>query len=148
MFWAQERDRLCGVLAVSLADGALAAEAVDEAMARALQQWSKVQGYDDPAGWVLHVARNWAISWRRKLRRRPTLSTEALDRPVRDVLPDVDLTQALANLPESQCLAVVLRYGLDWPVARIASALQVPDGTVKSRLHRALDALAQQEALR
>lgn len=144
-FWAAERDRLCRVLAVSLGDAVLAAEAVDEAMARALQRWSTVSGYEDPAGWVLHVARNWARSWRRKLSRRPTVPREQLDVPVEPALPDVDVIQVLAGLPEAQRIVVALRFGLDWELARIASALQVPEGTVKSRLHRGLVALGEQE---
>ncbi len=146
-FWGAERDRLYRVLAVGLGDDALAAEAVDEAMARALQRWSTVCEKQDPAGWVLRVARNWATSWRRKWSRRPTMSAERLDRPVEDWLPDVDLARVVAGLPERQRTLLALRFVADWPVERIATALDVPAGTVKSRLHRTLQRLAANEEM-
>lgn len=49
---------------------------------------------------------------------------------------------ALASLPESQREILVLRYYTDLSEAEIAEALGVPAGTVKSRLHRAREALA------
>jgi RNA polymerase sigma-70 factor (ECF subfamily) len=50
----------------------------------------------------------------------------------------VDVARALAELPQAQRDVVVLRYfeGLSEP--ELASALGIPRGTVKSRLHHAL----------
>lgn len=144
-FWRAERDRLYRVLAVGLGDAKLAAEAVDEAMARALQRWPKIRAYDDPAGWVFRVAHNWATSWRRKLSLRPTVPVDRLDRAVEDSVPDVDVGRVLDELPHEQRMMLALRFGLDWPIARIAGALDVPVGTVKSRLHRTLKALAERK---
>jgi len=144
-FWERERDRLYRVLAVGLGDADLAADAIDEAMARALQRWDQVGRYEDPAGWVLRVGRNWAISWRRKWSRRPFLPLAALDRAEEDRPPDVDVLRGLAALTETQRTVLALRFHLDWPVERIATALEVPAGTVKSRLARALAALGERE---
>lgn len=148
VFWARERDPLYRALAVSLGDAALAADAVDEAMARALQHWRRVAGYDRPAAWVWRVAVNWATSWHRKWSRRPTRPAEDLDRPVADVLPDLDLHDALADLPDRDRAVLALRYLLDWTVPEVAAALDVPVGTAKSRIHRALGRLEQAEVLR
>jgi RNA polymerase sigma-70 factor (ECF subfamily) len=64
-------------------------------------------------------------------------------------LPDPDtphasrpeLAAALAALPLEQREVVLLRFLDDMNLDEIAQALQVPTGTVKSRLHRALDTL-------
>jgi RNA polymerase sigma-70 factor (ECF subfamily) len=49
-----------------------------------------------------------------------------------------DLTAALTHLkPEEQAL-IALRFGRELTVPEIAAQLEVPDGTVKSRLHAAL----------
>jgi len=59
--------------------------------------------------------------------------------------PDrVVLVAALARLPERQRQAVVLHYLADLPLAAIALELGVAEGTVKSWLHRARTALADQ----
>lgn len=140
-FWSTHRDRLYRALALTLGDAGLASEAVDEAMARALERWAKVGRYDQPAGWVYRVAWNWATSRRRKLARRPVLPIEALDRPVEDALPDVDLARQLAALRPAYRTVLVLRCYLQLTPTEIAEALQLPVGTVKSHLHRGLEQL-------
>ena len=55
---------------------------------------------------------------------------------------DPDLTAALADLDPEQRAAVVLRYLLDYTPGEIARMLEVPRGTVNSRLRRGLDRLA------
>lgn len=109
-FWAQERDHVYRSVAFAVGDPSLASEAIDEAMTRALERWSKVGRYDRPAGWVYRVAVNWATSRRRRLALRPTRSREVLDRPITDELPDVDLARQLALLKPVQRSVVLLRF--------------------------------------
>lgn len=146
-FWGHHREPLRRALALTLGDVTLAEEAVDEAMVRAFERWSRVASLRDPAAWVFRVGLNWARSRLRHLRRRPTRPVEQLDMAVTDPLPDTDLYRAVLGLPEPQRAVLVLRFFLDWPVAWISTALGVPEGTVKSRLHRALGALADREVV-
>ncbi|HMP81642.1 MAG TPA: sigma-70 family RNA polymerase sigma factor [Verrucomicrobiota bacterium] len=57
--------------------------------------------------------------------------------------PSSDLAAVLANLTEEHREVLLLRFVDDLPLADIAEATGVPLGTVKSRLHHALDALRQ-----
>lgn len=68
-----------------------------------------------------------------------------------DFIPDEHLDQAEAKaliaahvqaLPEDQRLVVLLRYYDDMDVSAIAKSLEIPEGTVKSRLARARQKLA------
>jgi RNA polymerase sigma-70 factor (ECF subfamily) len=138
VFWDRTRDPVTRAVALTVGDVQLAAEATDEAMVRAYQRWDRVGGLEDPAGWVYRVACNWATSWRRKMMRRPTRDRDQLDRVVSDAYPDLDLIRAVQGLATVHRQVIVLRFYLDWPVARIATALDIAEGTVKSRLHRAL----------
>jgi RNA polymerase sigma-70 factor (ECF subfamily) len=52
------------------------------------------------------------------------------------------LAAALATLPPRQRRAVILHYLADMSVREVAALEGVPDGTVKSWLHRARTALA------
>ena len=56
-----------------------------------------------------------------------------------DLATDAQITvnQALAQLTEVERTAVVLFYIEDQPVKKIATIMQMPEGTVKSHLHRA-----------
>lgn len=139
VFYRETWDRVYRPLAVTLRDHELARESVDEAMVRAFQKWSKVRTYANPTGWVYRVALNYA---RNRLRRRwrevPWGSVE----PTWEMrTPNPDLMEALQELPLRHREVVVLRFFFDWSVSEVAEALDIPDGTVKSRLHRALAAL-------
>jgi RNA polymerase sigma-70 factor (ECF subfamily) len=133
-FYAAHRDRLYRALALTIRDTDLAREAVDEAMARAAQRWSQVGGYQAPEGWVYRVALNWSRSVFRRRARSPRIPVAVV---TWDTLPDVDVNRAVAALPASHRTVVVARFYLDWSIEQIAAALQIPEGTVKSRLNRA-----------
>lgn len=146
-FYRAHRDRLVRSLALGLGDSALAAEAVDEAMARAFQRWGKVSAYDNPAGWVYRVARNWATSSLRRLRFRS--SSPVPEMAMEDSPVDDTVRSELARLSEPTRQVIVLRYLLGWSQQEIAEVLDLNLGTVKSRINRGLEQLRMnKEALR
>lgn len=137
-FHRTNRDRLYRALVMTTRDPDVSSEAIDEAMARAAERWDTICAYDAPEGWVYRVALNWARSVFR--RRRPLPRSSGL---VWDALPDPDLTRAVAALPYKLRVVVVARYYLDWSNSEVAAGLDLPVGTVKSRLHRALERLGE-----
>ena len=56
----------------------------------------------------------------------------------------LDLREAVENLDESLRLVVHLFYYQDLPIKQIASVLELSEGAVKARLHRARGVLAKQ----
>lgn len=64
----------------------------------------------------------------------------ASEAPV-NIEDDVLVRNAVANLPEKYREAIVLRYYLGYEYKDIAAYLQVPEGTIKSRLSRGIQAL-------
>lgn len=108
--------------------------------------------------WVYRVATNAALDELRRRRRRPLASLDAhlagdegrpeLDRHVRApdaseaVVARIELDAALAELPDEQRTAVVLRDLCDLDYAEIAAVLEIPIGTVRSRIARGRAALA------
>jgi DNA-directed RNA polymerase specialized sigma24 family protein len=139
-FYRAERDSIARALAVTLGDPGLAAEAVDEAMARAYQRWERVGVYDSPGGWVYRVALNWATSVLRR-HRRPVRAVH--ERGPTDVgpVPEPAVAAALAELDVRQRAVVVCRFYLGMSEAETAAALGIRPGTAKSRLHRAIQHL-------
>lgn len=142
-FYAMHRTGLVRALGVALGDPGLAAEAVDEAMTRAVQRWDTVSGYGKPEGWVYRVAYNWATSRFRRLKRDRTYAPR-LARPDSMFDPgfDPDVQDALDALSPDHRSVLVLRYFYDWDVQTTATALGVSPGTVKSRTSRALEQMA------
>lgn len=126
-------------LAVTLGDRDLAAEATDEAMARAFPRWTTLRSYDNPAGWVYRVGLNWARSYHRRIARMiPFVHHDTVDL---DPVADPAIREALLSLGVNHRSVVVCRLLLDWSVDQTAAALEINAGTVKSRLHRALSIL-------
>lgn len=140
-FYRARREQVFRGLTLTLRDRDLAADATDEAMARAYQHWRTVSGYANPEGWAYRVGLNWARSRMRK-RTREVRGFRLEDRPGAELTPtDPALTEALADLPIQQRAVVVLRFYFDWSTDQVAKALGIPSGTVKSRLARALERL-------
>jgi RNA polymerase sigma-70 factor, ECF subfamily len=93
--------------------------------------------------WLHRIVVNRAIDWSRReaLRRSvddPAAHADAAPPP--DAIGE-DLMGALARLPIEQRAVVVLRYLLDYTPGEVARMLELPRGTVNSRLRRALDRL-------
>ncbi|HEX3872830.1 MAG TPA: RNA polymerase sigma factor [Solirubrobacteraceae bacterium] len=77
---------------------------------------------------------------RREVRDGPADSGPSADEPQTSG-PSADLLDALAGLHHERRVVVVLRHLLDLSPRQIAEILDVPVGTVNSRMRRALDQL-------
>jgi RNA polymerase sigma-70 factor (ECF subfamily) len=139
-FYAATWQTVYRPLAVTLRDPDLAGEATDEAMTRAYQHWRRVREMGNPEGWVYRVALNWARS--RLRRRRREAPDPPADLPAREVEEsDPAVARAVASLRADHRAVIVLRYLCDLSQEQIAERLDLPVGTVRSRLHRALEQL-------
>jgi RNA polymerase sigma-70 factor (ECF subfamily) len=143
-FYRAQHDDLLRAVLYTIGDPEIAADATDEALARAFERWPEVARAANPSGWAYRVALNVARNRLRRIsleRRRPVRSPEWLS-PAE--VADPAMARALAHLNLDQRAVVVLRFHLDWSVEHVATALGVSTGTVKSRLHRALKHLARE----
>jgi RNA polymerase sigma-70 factor (sigma-E family) len=123
-----------------------AEDVVQNALTRCLTKWSRVRRAHDRDAYVHRILVNTFVDGRRRFWRReqPTENLpEVVALDATDGLLVRDSVQrALSNLPVDQRVAVVLRYYLNLSEAQMAGALHVAPGTVKSRLSRALKAMA------
>ena len=88
------------------------------------------------------------LSLDRRRRRHPTLDVDALEAELPQLAAaepgaGLGLTRAMNELPAAQREVVLLRFVDDLSLEQIAVAADVPLGTVKSRLHHAIQALQQ-----
>lgn len=129
-----------------LRDRAEAEDATQEAIARAWSCWGTLRDRSRFDAWfdriLVNVCRN-------RMRHARTIRVVALDDafdvPAADshvaMTARLALEPAFARLSPEQRIIVVLRYWRDLSVDEIADRLQIPAGTVKSRLHYALRSL-------
>jgi RNA polymerase sigma factor (sigma-70 family) len=126
-----------------LHDPVAAEDAVQEA---ALLAWDRRRTLRDPAAgdaWFNRILVNVCRSELRHRSRRP-LVTEVeptIDGPHRALADRDELTQAIRRLRPDEQLLLALRFGRDLTVPAVAAATGMPEGTVKSRLHSALENL-------
>jgi RNA polymerase sigma-70 factor (ECF subfamily) len=114
-------------------DAALASDIVQETLLRA---WA----------WLFTVARNLVIDDRRSARRVHEFPTEILPEPEStdsaDALLDAwSVADALASISPDHRAVIVHAYYGGRSVKEIARELDIPEGTVKSRMHYGLRAL-------
>jgi DNA-directed RNA polymerase specialized sigma24 family protein len=140
-FYRTSRTAIARALAMTVRDSSLAAEATDEAMARAYQRWSHVGSLDNPGGWVYRVALNWSRSVLRRLTRPAPIWVGTSGVEPAPSVQDPAVDRALAALTVDQRAVVVCRLLLNLSEAQTADTLRIKPGTVKSRLHRALERL-------
>ncbi len=128
-------------------------DACQEALIKIVRSLPRFDGRSSFSTWAYRIATNASLDELRKRQRRPALHVvgeddrpEAVDPAAdryADSLPDrFVLDDALDRLPEDLRIAVILRDVADFDYSEIASTLDIPVGTVKSRISRGRAALA------
>jgi RNA polymerase sigma-70 factor (ECF subfamily) len=133
-------------LAVACGDRTVAEDAVQDAFERAFVRWRRIARYDDPAGWIRHVALNRIRDHhRRDIRKRNAVSRLMTETETTVAPPEIpgDVEALLAQLPEQQRIAAALFYVEDLSVREVATAMKLSEGAVKYHLHAARAALAE-----
>ncbi|MEA2433830.1 MAG: polymerase sigma-70 factor, subfamily [Actinomycetota bacterium] len=139
-----------------------AEDLVQETMMRAYRAFDRFEPGTNLKAWLFRILTNAYINTYRKKQREPQkISTEEVEdfdmyqelknhdpeftkspeRIVLDNIVDSDIIDALDDLPEQFRMAVVLSDVEDFSYAEMAEIMDVPLGTVMSRLHRGRKAL-------
>jgi len=133
-----------------------AADAEDAAQDGFVKAWRALGRFRDGAPfrpWLLRIVANEARNRRRSAGRRAHLALRAATEiPSGDAAPSPEaaflsaeqrgaLMAAVEELPEEQRTVIALRYFVGLSEHEVAEALDVPQGTVKSRTSRALEQL-------
>jgi RNA polymerase sigma-70 factor (ECF subfamily) len=131
-----------------------ALDATQEAMIAIARGITRFDGRAAFTTWSYRVATNAALDELRRKRRRPlpvdpTDPTSPTPTPTEPSIDDLigirlDVDAALATLPDEFRVAVVLRDLCDLDYAEIAEVLEVPPGTVRSRISRGRALLVEQ----
>ena len=139
-----------------------AEDLVQETMLRAYRAFDRFEEGTNLKAWLFRILTNAYINVYRKRQREPQqISSEEVEdfdlyrelklheaqydetpeRVVLDSLVDSDILQAIEDLPEQFRLAVMLSDIEGFSYAEMAEIMDVPMGTVMSRLHRGRKAL-------
>lgn len=108
--------------------------------------WDRRRSLRDPASadaWFNRILANVCRGELRRRSRRPAITEiEPTADGTHGALADRDeLTRAIRRLVPDEQLLLALRFGRDMTVPAMAAATCMPEGTVKSRLHSAMEHL-------
>jgi RNA polymerase sigma-70 factor (ECF subfamily) len=140
----RHRDRLWAVALRTTGDREEAADALQDALVKAFRAGpsSAFRGESAVTTWLHRIVVNACLDRGRRRAVRPTDPWPERDvaTPGADAIASretaLDVTAALATLPEDQRAALVLVDMYGWSVEEAATALDCPTGTVKSRCAR------------
>src|SRR4051794_30611173 len=130
-------------------DSAGAEDIAQEAFLAAVRALDRFDRRRPFGPWLHRIVVNRAIDWARARSLRGEVAADeslAAEPDAPAELPE--LVRALAELPPDQRAVIVLRSLLEYTPGEIAELLDVPRGTVNSRLRRGLDALKNDESVR
>lgn len=139
-------DRLYAVARLILRSSDLAEDAVQEALVRAWQQLPSLRDPDRFDAWLYRLVINACADQGRQLRRwsqqvRP-IPLEASIKDETDSVADREqLERGFDRLKPEQRTVVVLHFYSGFSAAEIARILGIPEGTARSRLHYATEAM-------
>lgn len=108
-------------------------DACAEALAYAWEQWERVSGMANPAGYLFRVAQS-----RSRGKKQPTLFALPPQDPMSEYRFEPGLPDALAALSQRQRLAVVLVHGFGYTAAEVAELTGLRQTTVRNHLSRGL----------
>ncbi len=153
----QHHDRVYALCRRIAGNDADAADACQEALIAIVKGLPRFDGRSSLSTWIYRVATNACLDELRRRGRRPlvglpeheppavaqsiSLHQPAVDHDVR-VTDRIAVDGALGQLPEEFRVPVVLRDLCDLDYAEIAATLDIPPGTVRSRISRGRAALA------
>jgi RNA polymerase sigma-70 factor (ECF subfamily) len=126
-------------------DAAAAEDIAQEAFLAAIRGLDRFDRRRPFGPWLHRIAVNRAIDWARARRLRGEVElVEAAAESDPPEAPGGETLGALARLAPEQRAVIVMRYLLEYTPGEIAEALDLPRGTVNSRLRRGLDALGEE----
>ena len=149
----RHQHRVYSVCLRVLGDADAAADVAQDTFLTVLRKLDGFRGEVAFTTWLHRVAVNACYDELRRKRRRPMLHVVADDGPEHEAGPPApdhadevagtrDVAAALASIPEEFRVTLVLADVQDMAYEQISKVLDVPVGTVKSRVHRGRIALA------
>ena len=121
-----------------------ALDIVQESIQKALAKGGSLQKPESIKSWFYRIVVNTALDFLRRGNKVKWVDEEILEsHGYLDQAPDryLDLEHAMAELPVIYREVIVLRFFEEWKIEEIATILELPVSTVKSRLYHALKLL-------
>ncbi len=117
-----------------------AQDAVQETWFAVIRGVKKLQNPSMFVSWLFRILTNKCID---RIRKKESELHRVEQAKIKVESPEISneresLSQAIQRMSDEQRILIMLRFGQRLQIGQIAAMLNIPEGTVKSRLHRAL----------
>ena len=151
-FWESVSDGLYRYMLCGCRCRSEAEDLVQDCMARAVRGWAGFDGKSTRKNWLFSIARRTLADWFRRERRTARTRqlymhriSESSTCSSNDVMPEKSelIWSVVSRLSDKQAEIIRLRFAVGLSYQQMSQLLNVPPGTVRSRLHRALITIRQ-----
>ncbi len=140
----EEKVKLYKIAFVYMKNEEDALEVFQETTYKALRSIKNLKDERYFSTWLSRILINTAIDLLNKKKKIIPMEKENLEEklpPYESNVEDFDLLQAVMELDEKYKTVLMLRFYKDYTVKQIADALDCPEGTVKTNIHRGIHQL-------
>ncbi|MBN1973058.1 MAG: RNA polymerase sigma factor [Sedimentisphaerales bacterium] len=147
-FWTQAAGKVRAYMFCACGNQADADDMTQDCCLRALRAWGQYNGKASRQAWLFGIARRTRVDWLReqirentnKEAQKPELKNEASVEETKENNIKI-VWDVIKNLNEEYSEVIHLRFAAGLSYEQIAHTLEIPVGTVRSRLHRGLKAI-------
>jgi RNA polymerase sigma-70 factor (ECF subfamily) len=127
---------------------AAAWDIVQETWSSVIQGLGKLKDVSTFSCWLFRIVNNKCVDWARQQQRQSRLNSHLEGNLKREASQKANekadiFQRAITKLTPERKALIMLRYSGDFSIGQIARILNIPEGTVKSRLHRTVNELRQ-----
>jgi RNA polymerase sigma-70 factor (ECF subfamily) len=138
----QEKEMLYKIAYLYTKDENDALDIFQETLIKALTSIHSLKDEDYFSTWITRILINNAKNYLSKKNRLIPMETGLLEQqvsnPMLNIDNKIDLFDAFNYLEEKEKSVVILRFYKDYTIQQIANVLDIPEGSVKSTIHRSL----------
>ena len=147
-FWTKTAGKVRAYMFCACENWTDADDMTQDVYLRALRGWNQFNGKASRQAWLFGIAKRTRSDWFRQRKRERLMagsdSPETLNKAVSDGMDGDDIEKiwdAVRELDDEQSQVVHLRFAAGLSYAQIGHVLDIPIGTVRSRLHRGLNVI-------
>jgi|WetSurMetagenome_2_1015567.scaffolds.fasta_scaffold234321_1 RNA polymerase sigma-70 factor, ECF subfamily len=144
-FWNQSAGKVRAYMFCACGNSTDAEDMAQDCCLRALRAWNQFDGKASRQAWLFGIAKRARVDWvRKKIRENTTIESQITELKKENTAEEKDVNniekvwQAVRELNEEHSEIMHLRFAAGLSYEQIAHTLEIPVGTVRSRLHRGL----------
>ncbi|MBN2591498.1 MAG: RNA polymerase sigma factor [Sedimentisphaerales bacterium] len=144
-FWNHTSEKVGAYMFCACRNSTDAEDMVQDCCLRALKAWNQFNGKGSRQAWLFGIARRTHVDWLRRQKSEITKVNSKMQERQNESIPEDStfinsdkIWDIVKNLNQEQSEVIHLKFAAGLSYLQIANILEIPVGTVRSRLHRGL----------